>query len=71
MNMKIIVLHDRYSNEPAIIRIDAINMIREVKDDGEVYSELLINDMCFVAKEKIGIVMIKIRKAESEEEIWQ
>ena len=65
--MKIIVLHDRFSNEPAVIRVDTINMIKGVKDDGEVYSELLINDMCFAVKENIGIVMNKIRKAESED----
>lgn len=65
--MKIIVLHDRYSNEPAVIRVDAISMIKKVKDDGEVYSELLINCMCFAVKENIGIVMNRIQKAESEE----
>jgi len=30
--MKIIVLHDRYSNEPIIIRVDAITAIRKVID---------------------------------------
>lgn len=66
--MKIIVLHDRYSNEPAVIRVDAISMIKKVKDDGEVYSELLISGMCFDVKENIGIVMNRIQKAESEGE---
>lgn len=66
--MKIIVLHDRYSNEPAVIRVDAISMIKKVKDDGEGYSELLINGMCFDVKENIGIVMNRIQKAESEGE---
>lgn len=64
---QIIVLHDRYSNEPAAIRVDAISMIKKVKDDGEGYSELLINNMCFDVKENIGSVINKIRKAESED----
>lgn len=66
--MKIIVLHDRFSNEPAVIRVDAISMIKKVKDDGEEYSELLINGMCFTVKENIGIVMNRIKKTESEDE---
>jgi hypothetical protein len=28
--MKIIVLHDRYSNEPVVIRVDAITAVKKV-----------------------------------------
>lgn len=65
--MKIIVLHDRYSNEPIVIRVDVINAIKKVKDGDEEYSELFINGVYQAVKETIGIVMNKIRKAESEE----
>lgn len=65
--MKIIVLHDRYSNEPVVIRVDAISMIKKCKDGQEEYSELLINDVFQAVKETIGIVMNRIRKTESEE----
>lgn len=64
--MKIIVLHDRYSNEPVVIRVDAIKMIKKCKDGQEEYSELLIDNMCENVKETIGIVMNKIQKTESE-----
>lgn len=66
--MKIIVLHDRFSNEPVVIRVDAINAIRKVKDGEEEYSDLLINGTLESVKETIGIVMDKIQKAESEGE---
>ena len=65
--MKIIELHDRYSNEPVVIRVDAINAIKKCKDGQEEYSELLIDNMCEAVKETIGIVMNKIQKTESEE----
>ena len=32
MNLKVIMLHDRYSNEPVVIRVDAINAVKKVKD---------------------------------------
>lgn len=65
--MKVIMLRDRYSNEPAVIRADAISMIKKVKDGGEEYSELFINGMFYAVKETIGIVMDRIQKTESEE----
>ena len=65
--MKIIVLHDRYSNEPMVIRVDAINAIRKCKDGQEEYSDIFIDSMCVDVKETIGIVMNKIQKTESEE----
>ena len=65
--MKIIELHDRYSNEPVVIRVDAINAIKKCKDGQEEYSELLIDNMCEAVKETIEIVINKIQKTESEE----
>lgn len=65
--MKIIVLHDRYSNEPMVIRVDAIIAIKKCKDGQEEYSELNMNGMYQSVKETIGIIMNKIRKTESEE----
>ena len=57
---KVIVLHDRYSNEPVVIRISAIDAVRKnfdrVENTVEEYTEILI-----------GTVMMKIRNAESEE----
>ncbi len=64
--MKAIVLHDRYSNEPVVIRVDAINAIRKVKDGKEEYSDLLINSAYEAVKETIGVVMNKIQKADKE-----
>lgn len=65
--MKIIVLHDKYSNEPMIVRPDAISMIRKEKDDNEEYSTIHLNGFVLTIKETIGDVMAKIKKAESEE----
>lgn len=65
--MKIIVLHDRYSNEPMIVRSDAISMIRKEKDDNGEYSTIHLNGYGFTIKETIGDVMVKIKKVESEE----
>lgn len=65
--MKIIVLHDRYSNKPVVIRVDAINAIKKCKDGQEEYSELLIGNMWEAVEETIGIVMNKIQKTESED----
>ena len=64
-DMKIIVLHDRYSNEPMVIRVDAINAIKKCKDGQEEYSDIFIDSMCVDVKETIGIVMNKIQKTES------
>lgn len=65
--MNVIVLHDRYSNEPVVIRVDAINAVRKFKDGEEEYSELLIDNMCVVVKETIGIVMNRIQKQKVRE----
>lgn len=65
--MIIIVLHDRYSNEPVVIRVDAIDAIKKVKDGNEEYSDLYINGVYQTIKETIGTVMTKIKKAESKE----
>lgn len=67
----IIVLHDRFSNEPVVIRISAINAIRKVfdktEDITEEYSEIMIESFFLSVKETIGTVMTKIKQAENEE----
>ena len=66
-----IVLHDRFSNEPIVIRIGAIKAVRKVfdrtEDISEEYSEIMIETFFLSVKETIGTVMTKIKKAESEE----
>jgi ribosomal protein L18E len=66
--MKIIVLHDRYSNEPIIIRVDAITAIRKVidrvEDSKEEYSSVNVSQIFFDVKEHIDVVMTKIKNAE-------
>lgn len=66
--MKIIVLHDRYSNNPVIVRPDSIVMIQKYKDNEEEYSNIVVGTITMDVKETIGTVMTKIKKAESEGE---
>ena len=70
--MKIIVLHDRYSNEPIIIRVDAIIAIKKVIDRAEnskdEYSNVCVSQVFFDVKEHIGVVMAKIKNAERQSE---
>ena len=65
--MKIIVVHDRYSNEPVIVRPDAISMIRKGEEEGKEYSTILVEGFLLDIEETIGTVMTKIKKAESED----
>ena len=66
--MKIIVLHERFSNEPVIIRVDAINVIFKridrVENSNEEYSELLVGNSLIHVKEHIEIIMGKIKTME-------
>lgn len=66
--MKIIVLHDRYSNEPIIIRVDAITAIQKwvdrVDDSTDEYSCVHTRSFTFSVKEHIDVVMTKINNAE-------
>lgn len=68
--MKIIVVHDRYRNEPIIIRVDAIIAIKkEIEgeyDSNDEYSILFVSQTFFEIKEPVNVVMTKIKKAESE-----
>lgn len=66
--MKIIVLHDRYSNEPVVIKVDAITAVRKVKDNKEEYSSVNISQIFFDVKEHIDVVMTKIKNAERRAE---
>lgn len=66
--MKIIVLHDRYSNKPIIIRVDAITAIKKVIDRVEnskdEYSAVFVSQTIFEVKEHIDVVMSKIKNVE-------
>ena len=66
---KAIVLHDRFSNEPMVIRTSAIKAVRKAFDLTEdiEYSEVMIEALFISVKETIGEVMKKIKKAEGEE----
>ena len=79
--MKTVVLHDRYSNEPIVVRPEAINAVRKAKkiiekneingnirDEEEEYSTIIVYDVMLDVKESIGTVITKIKKAESEDE---
>ena len=66
--MKIIVLHDIYSNEPIIIRVDAITAIKKaidrVENSNDEYSNVCVSQVFFDVKEHIDVVMSKIKNAE-------
>lgn len=68
---KAIVLHDKFSNEPVVIRVSAINAVRKdfgiTEDSKEEYSEVLLGSFFLSVKETIGAVMTKIKQAESED----
>lgn len=69
---KIIVLHNRYTNEPVVIRVSAINAITKVSErteNGKIEecSDIMIGSVPYTVKETIGTVMTKIRQAESED----
>ena len=68
--MKIIVLHDRFSNEPIIIRMDAITAIKketyEVENSKEEYSTVNVSQVFFEVNEHIDVVMAKIKNAERQ-----
>lgn len=69
---KAVVLHDRFSNEPIVIRASAIKAVRKVfdrtEDIAEEYSEILIETFFLDVKETIGTVITKIKNVESEVE---
>jgi len=69
---KSIVLHDKYTNEPIVIRTSAIIAIRKeldkTKDMEEEYSDIFVGSgsMILGVEETIGTVLEKIKKVESE-----
>lgn len=69
--MKIIVLHDKYSNEPIVIRPNEISVIRKIKENDIESSEIIVGQFSFGVKETMGIVMNKIKKAEGSAEIMK
>ena len=70
--MKKIVLHDRYSNELIVIRVDAITVIKKVIDrvenSEEEYSSIFTSQFSFDVKEHIDIVLLRIKNAERKSE---
>jgi hypothetical protein len=64
--MKTVVLHDRYSNDPMVVRPEAIAAIRKVKNEKEEYSNIIVDTVMIDVKESIGTVITKIKKAEDE-----
>lgn len=69
--MDIIVVHNKYNNEPIVIRISAINVVQKCIDkldenNREEYTEILVGNMNYDVKEDIGAVMMKIKAAENK-----
>lgn len=76
--MRIVVLHDRYSNEPIVVRPEAITAIRKTTSiiekneingnirDEEECSSIFMYNIELDVKESIGTVITKIKKAERE-----
>lgn len=64
--MKIVVLHDMYTNEPIVIRCDNIIILRKLIDEQSEYTSVTVNNIDIVVKETIGEVLNRIKKAESE-----
>ena len=77
--MKTVVLHDRYSNEPIVVRPEAITAVRKnkkiiekneingnIRDEEEEYSTIIVYDVMLDVKESIGTVITKIKNAERE-----
>ena len=67
----IIVVHNRYNNEPIVIRISAINVVQKCIDkldenNREEYTEILVGNMNYDVKEDIGAVMRKIKAVENK-----
>ena len=67
----IIVVHNRYNNEPIVIRISAINVVQKCIDkldenNREEYTEILVGNMNYDVKEDIGVVMRKIKAVENK-----
>lgn len=70
--MRIIVLHDRFSNEPIVVKTSTIVAVKrafldELEGNKEEYSEIFAGANVFMVRETIGAVLTKIKKAESEE----
>lgn len=69
--MKIIVLHNRFNNDPIIVRVYAINSLQkriDIDDDGnkEEYTGVLVGCVDYDVKEHIGDVMRKINAVENK-----
>lgn len=71
--MEIIVLHDKYTNEPIIIRVSAINVIKkeilildENKNNREEYTGITVGNIYYGVKEDIGTVMARIKAIENK-----
>ena len=65
--MKVITLHERYSNEIIIIRVDAIIAVQKCIDraTNSEYSCVYTNMAKFNVREYVDVVMAKIRPCDS------
>jgi hypothetical protein len=57
---KMIIVHDKYTNEPIMVQIDMISMIRTLKDERETYSSISVYGITIDIKESIDEVMNRI-----------
>lgn len=69
--MDIIVLHDKYTNEPIIIRVSVINVIKKEilridENNREEYTGITVGNIYYGVKEDIGVVMVKIKAVENK-----
>lgn len=64
--MKIIVLHDKYDNNPIIIRVDAITAIKNSSNPDEEYTSVFLSQTVFDVQERIDVVMSRIKNAEKK-----
>lgn len=64
--MKIIVLHDKYNNNPIIIRVDTIAAIMKTSNPDEEWTSVFLSQTVFDVQERIDVVMSRIKNAEKK-----
>ena len=65
--MKIVVLHDKYNNNPIIIKVDAITAIMKAKaPDNDEFTKVFLTQTIFDVQERIDIVMSRIETSEKK-----
>jgi hypothetical protein len=64
--MRIIVLHDIFSNEPIVVKTSAINAVQKIDDGEKEWSGIFVGNFTFDVAESFDTIMQKIREVESE-----